>query len=170
MVDPRKKTEAYAFYERTVKPLLDEMARLVAADEASSNLEEEDEMSRYYELESLNSPTLYLDSPISLEVSGNPGNWIALWEETDSMDIRVEGEGKTVEEALDDCRKSLLDRYEFLKKKIVSNFNLSPDEERTWLGMCHYIATVDKGKLRPGEEFTEYTQGKGDDYKGPIYG
>jgi len=124
----------------------------------------------YRELESLKHNELYLKIPISLDISGSKGNWLAMWEDTATMDVRVEGEGRTVDEALEDCREDFIRRYLELREKIASGARMSADEERTWLGLCHYIRDVKSPELMPGEEFS-YFEGEGViDHKGPFMG
>jgi hypothetical protein len=99
---------------------------------------------------------LALDSPLPLEVSGGSGNWVASW-----METGIEGEGKSIAAAMEDCSKSIVERYHVLDKKRQDSVIFREEEERIWISMCHYIVHVARGRTRPGEEFLD---------KGPVFG
>lgn len=124
-------------------------------------------MSESVYLSKLLSPELFLASPIPLEITGSEGNYVATWSEG-----KVEGEGPTKDEAVDDCRQSLIDTFKGLRVRVGKSAHLSADEDRRWQGLLHFIGENRAGrayKPAPGEEYQSQASND-DDYKGPIYG
>jgi hypothetical protein len=115
-------------------------------------------------LDTLQDPELYLDSPLPLEVSGQTGNFVASW-----METKIEGEGPTRDAAVDDARKQILTRYRVIEKKLKAGEKLREADETIWISMCHYIANISRGRIRPGEEY-QMGSPSDPDYKGPVFG
>lgn len=123
-------------------------------------------MSESVYLSKLRSSELLLASPIPLEITGSEGNYVATW-----VEGKVEGEGKTRDDAVEDCRVALIDTFKALRDRLKGT-GLSADEDRRWTGLLHFIHEVRAGTIyrpAPGEEYL--VEGStDDDYKGPIYG
>lgn len=115
-------------------------------------------------LDSLESPKLHLSSPLPLEISGGNGNFVASW-----METKIEGEGATRELAVDDVRKEILKTYDIIEAKYLNDERVRGDEESVWMAMCHYISSIARGKVRPGEEGAVRSP-RDPDYKGPVFG
>lgn len=103
-------------------------------------------------LESLKHKKVYLTSSIPVEVTGKRGNYVASW-----LEGSVEGEGASVEEAMNDLRKEIVDLYFSLRNRA-----LDKKQEQQWQSLCYFIAEFNKGRRMPGEE--------DDGGTGPIFG
>ena len=117
-----------------------------------------------YYLDSLQNPELYLDSPLPLEISGGAGNYVASWEET-----KIEGEGPTKDEAIEDARKAIIAKYKSIEAKLLKGERVRDPDETIWVSMCHYIASNTRGRVRQGEEQSIQST-RDPNYKGPIFG
>ena len=121
-------------------------------------------MTESFYLEKLTDPSLYLDAPLPVEISGGPGNYVATW-----METKIEGEGKTKEAAVADVTKAILERYRVIEKKYMDGERVATAEESVWIALTHYIADARRGRIRPGEEGSMRNP-TDPDYKGPIFG
>ena len=98
-------------------------------------------------------------------------NFVATWAEGG-----VEGEGKTRDEAVDDCRAEIVKRYKHLRDRLAKGARLMGRDEQQWQSMLHFIGEARRGaiyKPAPGEEYQTSTAGSSpedEDYKGPIFG
>jgi len=118
-------------------------------------------------LNKLGDSSLFLASPIPLEVSGSTGNYVATW-----VEGNVDGEGTTRDLAVDDCRLGLAEAFKALRTKVSGNAALNEDDQRKWDGLLHFIGENRGGrsyKPAPGEDYMTHSADE-DEYKGPIYG
>jgi hypothetical protein len=102
-------------------------------------------------LESLKHNQLYLTSSIPVEVTGKRGNYVASW-----LEGGVEGEGTSVEAAIEDLREEIVKLYFELRGKAHNK-----KQEQKWHSLCYFVSEVNRSRRLPGED---------DDNNGPIFG
>lgn len=124
-------------------------------------------MSESVYLNKLKDRELFLSSPIPLEISGSTGNYVATW-----MEGPVEGEGRTRDLAVEDCRRAIITSFNALRGRVRKSAAFSADQERQWAGLLHFIGEVRAGRIYkpgPGEEYNVQSADE-EEYKGPIFG
>lgn len=119
-------------------------------------------MSESVYLHSLNNPKFGLLSPMPLEITGKPENYVATW-----LQGKIEGEGPTRDEAVEDCRQAIIAKFKELKLRVAKG--LSNNDDRLWHGLLHYIAEPGRRAMAPGEDYTTSSPAD-EDYKGPFFG